>query len=1104
MFIVMTVTPLSYVYVGADDGKNSNGTEVNFSNDAYYMIKSVRTNKVIEVSNGNPNNGSLVQQWERDKSVEHQLWYIRKTEDNYFEIINKSTGKVMDIKDGSSSNGAIVHQWEYKGLEHQQWYFEQCGDGTYKIKSRLNHKCLDIAGISNENGAQIQIWDDVEGENQRWYITQAGEQNITTITSKRTQKVIESPGENYENGVVLQQWRKEENASNQMWSFETEDGQYYKIVNQRTGKVIDIKDAGSSNGNLVHQWEYKGLDNQLWYLEICNDGYYKIKSKLNDKCLDIAGISDKDGAQIQIWNDVNGDNQKWRIEIDTNKDSDGDGLMDIQEIYSGTNPLSIDSDKDELTDYCEIMVTGTDPLKEDSDKNGKIDSLEDLDEDGLTCREELEIGTFLVNADTDEDGLKDGEEINIYKTDPLKEDTDGDGLNDGDEIKLGFDPLSRDTNNDGVLDNKEKTNQKIEVEIVEEEKPEIKQIQVQMKADGNIENTTTVESAYQKDIISSDVEGLIGTPVEITTESDFQEATITFYYDETLLGETEEDNLAVMWYDEENETYRIFEEESIIDTENNSVSYTTTHFSTYMVVDKKKWYEAWSKTINYRRRGTEPVPVVYYDFVYTVDCSGSMQGERMSMAKKALKSFTNAMLEKDRAAVVSFTSEAKLINKFTSDKDNLKEKIENLNANGGTDVNKGLKKSIEELKENGKNEKKCIILICDGDVSYQESVIKSAKENNIVIYTVLVGNDTNGTAVLDKIAETTGGESYYAETASEIRDILYWIEDKTVSEIDKTDTDGDGLYDTWEIAGMRLANGKIIYSNPMKADTDGDGLSDKKEMGGLKVDSKRSENGKYAFHFTYKSNPNKKDTDGDGYKDKADPRPRKSDVTKVALSGEKDFVKIVDEEDKVYYGGDQDWYESNLARNGACGTVAAANMTAYMASTNDKYKKLYGYESFTKKDFLAHMNEFYKYLSPCKIPFTEQPLGIWPLSKFERGMKKYAKSCGVNLKPVHKYVAYNKKNTTKYIKSGLKKDLPVALLLGMNHRFDGKKVVQPNGETWNQGSFALHWMTITEIKEDNIKKKTTIKVSTWGGYAYLDLEDCIDGEYLYQALIYFE
>ena len=87
-------------------------------------------------------------------------------------------------------------------------------------------------------------------------------------------------------------------------------------------------------------------------------------------------------------------------------------------------------------------------------------------------------------------------------------------------------------------------------------------------------------------------------------------------------------------YDEENEIYRIFDEESVIDKENNSISYTTTHFSTYMVVDKKKWYATWSKNIDYKRRGTEPVPVPYYDFVYTVDCSGSMKGDRMSMAKK--------------------------------------------------------------------------------------------------------------------------------------------------------------------------------------------------------------------------------------------------------------------------------------------------------------------------------------------------------------------------------------------------------------------------------------------------------------------------------------
>ncbi|MCD6435468.1 MAG: hypothetical protein J7L15_03690 [Clostridiales bacterium] len=50
----------------------------------------------------------------------------------------------------------------------------------------------------------------------------------------------------------------------------------------------------------------------------------------------------------------------------------------------------------------------------------------DTDGDGLTDKEEKELGTNLYKADTDNDGLLDREEIFIYKTNPLEEDSDGD------------------------------------------------------------------------------------------------------------------------------------------------------------------------------------------------------------------------------------------------------------------------------------------------------------------------------------------------------------------------------------------------------------------------------------------------------------------------------------------------------------------------------------------------------------------------------------------------------------------------------------------------------------------------------------------------------
>ena len=65
----------------------------------------------------------------------------------------------------------------------------------------------------------------------------------------------------------------------------------------------------------------------------------------------------------------------------------------------------------------------------------------DLDNDGLTGGEEKELGTKPNKADTDGDGLADGDEVNIYASDPLLVDTDGDTYPDGQEPGVGFSPI---------------------------------------------------------------------------------------------------------------------------------------------------------------------------------------------------------------------------------------------------------------------------------------------------------------------------------------------------------------------------------------------------------------------------------------------------------------------------------------------------------------------------------------------------------------------------------------------------------------------------------------------------------------------------------------
>ena len=109
--------------------------------------------------------------------------------------------------------------------------------------------------------------------------------------------------------------------------------------------------------------------------------------------------------------------------------TDGDRLLDGEELAAGTDPNSTDSDEDGPSDYDELNVWATNPNNADSD------------EDGLSDSEEVQThNTDPNNADSDEDGLSDSEEVSTYGTDPLENDSDHDGFDDPTEIDAGTNP----------------------------------------------------------------------------------------------------------------------------------------------------------------------------------------------------------------------------------------------------------------------------------------------------------------------------------------------------------------------------------------------------------------------------------------------------------------------------------------------------------------------------------------------------------------------------------------------------------------------------------------------------------------------------------------
>ncbi|ELZ94502.1 hypothetical protein C440_09998 [Haloferax mucosum ATCC BAA-1512] len=126
-------------------------------------------------------------------------------------------------------------------------------------------------------------------------------------------------------------------------------------------------------------------------------------------------------------------------------DADGDNLGNEREVERGTSVLVADTDTDGLTDGDEVNRYETDPVDTDTDGDELADGVE---------ANELESNPTA--KDTDSDGLDDGAEVTTYGTDPTVGDTDGDSLDDGPEVNAHeTNPTTADTDDDGLDDGPE-------------------------------------------------------------------------------------------------------------------------------------------------------------------------------------------------------------------------------------------------------------------------------------------------------------------------------------------------------------------------------------------------------------------------------------------------------------------------------------------------------------------------------------------------------------------------------------------------------------------------------------------------------------------------
>lgn len=353
--------------------------------------------------------------------------------------------------------------------------------------------------------------------------------------------------------------------------------------------------------------------------------------------------------------------------------------------------------------------------------------------------------------------------------------------------------------------------------------------------------------------------GVISNAVKITSErKTLKNATITFNYNKEKINDETANKLGIVLYNTDRGRMELVN--SNVDVNKGSISFSTSTFGEYAVVNTDSWYSSWleSQLIIRNANNTE-----YFDIVFAMDRSGSMDGSKIKLSQNSTYDFITSLYDQDVFSLITFDDNADtLINSQTygnSDLRTIKNITESVTAWGGTSIDSALSESIYVLdRPEYSDKRKMIILLSDGNSTINDLYLQKAIEKNIKIITIGFGSDANE-ALLKNIAYTTGGQ-YYKADETNITEIFNLVRNEYIGVDMSEDTDGDGLPDIVERLGMRNQYGNIIVTNPYNYDTDGDGISDGEEMGSVISDENISDLDKTKgmtryVYFDMKSDP---------------------------------------------------------------------------------------------------------------------------------------------------------------------------------------------------------------------------------------------------------
>ncbi|MBU2598170.1 MAG: type II secretion system F family protein [Actinobacteria bacterium] len=170
----------------------------------------------------------------------------------------------------------------------------------------------------------------------------------------------------------------------------------------------------------------------------------------------------------------------------------------------------------------------------------------------------------------------------------------------------------------------------------------------------------------------------------------------------------------------------------------------------------------------------EPIGVVI-----VLDTSGSMKGEPIADAIDAALVFMNEMRSIDEFAVVGFADDVTTYSNFTSNRQELKEFIYEITAEGETSLYDGIFLALDQFNIRKDIKYRYAIVLSDGTDTVSKlttkDVINKAKDEQVTIFSVaLMSYDFNPTDI-GNISESSGGELLIAANSGELKELYRQI-----------------------------------------------------------------------------------------------------------------------------------------------------------------------------------------------------------------------------------------------------------------------------------------------------------------------------------------